>query len=131
MHVVSSTTEMARKPRSTERQVHPTGERFTVDDAFKDRVRAELKARGWSQADLAEKISAVPASVTNLLKPGRSQSRLVPRVLKAFGWVDTTGPVVAVELDDALKRVQRSWGGLSEKDKQIALALVESLAAKR
>jgi lambda repressor-like predicted transcriptional regulator len=121
---------VARKAQTSERQVHPKGERFSVDDTFKDRVRAELKARGWSQADLAGKISAVPASITNLLKPGKSQSRLVPRVLKVFGWVDTTGPVIAVPYDDALKRIARQWPELTDEQKSVVLSVIDSLASK-
>jgi hypothetical protein len=129
--VLSSMFEMAKRPRSAERQVHPTGERWTVDDSWKQKVRDELVKREWSQADLAEKIDAVPASITNLLKPGTSQSRLIRRIQKVFGWVDTIAPVSAIERDDALRRLQRRWGSLSDEERQNVAAIVESLAAKR
>lgn len=120
-----------RGKEPVERQIHPTGERFTVDDAWKARVRAELVTRDWTQADLAAKISVVPASITNLLKPGVSQTRLVRRVQKVFGWVDDTAPVVAIGQDEALRRIQRKWGDLTDADKANIANIVESLTAKR
>jgi transcriptional regulator with XRE-family HTH domain len=129
--VFSYPAEMAGQTRSGERQIHPTGDLITVDDAFKDRVRQELRERGWSQADLAEKISASPGGITGLLKPGTSQTRLYFRIIKLFGWADTSGPAGVTPLDDTLKRVTRKWPALTDADREIVRALVDSLASKR
>lgn len=125
---------MVRKARSEERQLHPTGERWTVDDRFKDKLRAWLEHEDMSQADLADKISVVPATITALLKPGRSQSRIVPRVLKLTKWeyvLDETNCVVVIENADAYKRIQKHLPSLSDADKDTVARLVESLATKR
>jgi len=127
---------MGRKRGSSERQVHPTGEMVSVDDAWKDSVRAELAARGWSQADLAGKIPAVKATVSNLLKPidegGSRQSRLVARIHKLFNWRDGAPQVaVAVAPDDPLRYIERKWPSLGEADRETVRRMVESLTTKR
>lgn len=133
--MLSSVVLMARKRDTPERQYHPRGELFSVDETWKERVRAELERRGWDQADLADQIPCSQATVTNLLKPakdgGSKQSRYARRILQIFGWPDTTGPVIAVVPDDALRRIQRKWPQLSEDERNLVSAMVESLTAKR
>lgn len=133
--MLTSILEMAKKPRSEERQVHPTGERFTVDDRFKNRVRAKLEAEDMSQRDLAAQISVQPASITNLLnKPGRTQSRIVMRIIKLWKWqyvVDEENVIVVVDRIDAHKRIERGLPQLEPADVEVVAALIESLASKR
>lgn len=127
MDVLSSTTEMARKSRSTERQIHPRGDRITVDDAWRAEVRAELAKRGWEQEDLAKQIPCSPATVTNLLKStkdgGSAQSRYVKRIHQIFGWRDTA--------DEGLRFVQRRWPSMTETERDAVRALVDSITSKR
>jgi hypothetical protein len=133
--VFSSTTEMADRSRPTERQEHPTGEMFTVDDTWKARVKSELLARGMSQADLATAIDASPGAITGLLKSAKAggvvQSRLVGRITKLFGWVDTTVAVVASPNEANMKRIARKWPALSPDEQAMIASLVDSLASKR
>lgn len=118
-----------RGPRGP--QVHPSGELHTVDDEWKDRVRAALEKLDWSQRDLAARIGASPGAITGLLKPGRSQSRLVLKVHKVLGWPDPTGPVPAITRVDLHRRLMASLHRLSETDQEHILGIVESLIAKR
>jgi lambda repressor-like predicted transcriptional regulator len=133
--VLESLPEMVKKPRSEERQVHPTGERFTVDDRFKNRVRAKLEAEGMSQRDLAEQISVQPATITNLLsKPGRTQSRVIMRILKLWKWqhvVDESNVIVVVDQLDARRRIARGLSHLTDADAEVVASLIESLATRR
>jgi acyl CoA:acetate/3-ketoacid CoA transferase alpha subunit len=126
---------MARRRDYPERQVHPTGELFSVDDSWRDSVRKELELRGWDQAELAKQIGCTAATVTHLLKPtaqgGSKQSRYVRDIHKAFNWKDITGPVVAVTADDALRFITKKWPSLSETDRAAIRALVDSLTTKR
>jgi transcriptional regulator with XRE-family HTH domain len=128
---MESALDMARRTRSEERQVHPVGERFSVDDEWKRDVRAELERRDMTQADLAGKIDVTPATITNLLKPGRSQSRIVARIHKVFGWTDPAIAAVASAKSGTQKRIDRGLQLLDERDLETIAALVESLAAKR
>lgn len=120
---------MARRD-TNERQVHPRGAMVTVDDSVKNRVRSELEQRDWSQADLARALKVSPATITNFFKPGDRQNRIYPRLVKLFGWVDTSGPATATPVDAALKRVQRKWDDLSQSDQENVAALVDSLAKR-
>lgn len=124
--MLSSPVEMGRKPRVVERQVHPRGDRITVDDGWRDDVRAELERRGWKQEDLAKQIPCSPATVTNLLKPesegGSKQSRYVRRIHQVFGWRDTP--------DESLRFVNRRWPALSDEDRDTVRRLVDSLTKR-
>jgi lambda repressor-like predicted transcriptional regulator len=131
MVAVMEFVDMAKRTRSDERQVHPIGERFTVDDEWKKDVRAEIERRGMSQADLAHQIDVTPATITNLLKPGRSQSRIVARIHKAFSWTDPSTTSVAVAKSGVHRRIDRGLQLLDERDLETIAALVESLAGKR
>lgn len=121
---------MAGKDRD-DRQVHPRGAMVTVDATVRDRVRAELEQRGWSQADLARALHVSPATITNFFKPVDRQNRIYPRLVKLFGWVDTSAPATATAVDVALRRVQRKWDALSDEDRATVAALVDSLAKPR
>jgi transcriptional regulator with XRE-family HTH domain len=129
--VFESWADMARRTSSDERQVHPIGERLTVDDEWKKDVRAELLRRDWKQEDLADKIDVSPATITKLLKPGRSQSRVVGRIHKVFGWTDPSTTAIASVRTGVHRRIDRGLQTLSERDLETIANLVESLAAKR
>lgn len=114
--------ERARKGR----QDHPTGPLETVDESWKDDVRAELRRRGWDQKDLADKVDVSPATITNLFKPGPKQIRFKARVEELFGWTTKTDEERAV-----LDRLSRRASMLSRDAIEQVAALVDLLAAKR
>lgn len=115
---------MARKPRSKGRQVHPTGPLDTVDDSWKSDVRAEMKKRGWTQRDLAEKIPVSPASITNMFKPGPRQIRFKRRIEELCGWVSNA------RIEAVLRRVASKFPRLSVEQAELVDQLVDSLATK-
>jgi transcriptional regulator with XRE-family HTH domain len=129
--VLEYPVQMPARRDDSERQFHPLGEKISVDDEWKEDVRSELRKREWTQADLAEKISVTPATITGLLKPGRSQSRVVARIHKVFGWIDPTSQAVASARTGVHRRIERGIASLSERDLETIAALVESLATKR
>ena len=72
-------------------------------------------------------------SFTNLLKPGRTQSRLVFRVIRLWKWqyvMDEENTLVVVDHVDAYKRIQRSLPNLSAANAENIADLVESLAKR-
>lgn len=74
-----------KKPKKKQRR--PTGPYVTYDEKWRERVRVELRRRGWDQQALADAVGCSEGSITNLLKPGPPrQSRLVRRVERVFGW---------------------------------------------
>jgi ribosome-binding protein aMBF1 (putative translation factor) len=117
--VVSSVLVAQERSRSRGRQEHPKGPLRTVDDVVRDRVRVALTAKGWDQKDLAAKINVVPATITNLLKPGPPrQIKFLPQLF------------AALDLDDDLERIVRNWPGLSSEDKAVIVALVAARSSK-
>jgi ribosome-binding protein aMBF1 (putative translation factor) len=113
MAVLESQTVMVRKSRDTGRQSHPEGELKTVDDAMRERIREAMRAKGWQQQELADKIPVVPATITNLLKPGPArQIRYLPRLLHVLG------------IADQLQEVIEGWPDLPPEARNIVAALV-------
>ena len=125
---------MKRKKMRNKRpggQTHPTGERWSIDEKYKVAVRAELRARGWSQARLARELGVVPASITHLFKSSTKQTRLVKRIAKLFNWVDTTGPIVATGVDDTFRLVAEDWLKLTVDERTAVANIVAAMAASR
>jgi ribosome-binding protein aMBF1 (putative translation factor) len=108
---------MPGRSRTSGRQVHPKGPLRTVDDEVRERVRNALHAKGWDQKDLAAKLDVVPATITNLLRPG------APRQIK---YLEQLFGVLGIE--DDLEFVQRNWMDLEPEDRAVIRALV---AARR
>jgi transcriptional regulator with XRE-family HTH domain len=80
----------------------PTGPAYPVKVKWQEEVRARLKQRGMSQADLAKLCSCTQPAINAVLRPGAKQSALVPAISKALGMrkpadpsVETTDPVRA------------------------------------
>ncbi len=113
--VASLAIEMPGSSRSTGRQEHPKGPLRTVDNTVRERVREALRAKGWEQKDLADKLDVVPATITNLLKPGPNrQIKYLPKLLRVLG------------LKDDLDEVTESWADLSGEDRAVIVALVRA-----
>lgn len=117
---VLSGLAMAARSRSTGRQVHPKGPLRFVDDQLRQRVRSALAAKGWDQKDLADKLDVVPASITNLLKPGpRRQIKFLPKLLAVLG------------IDDEFEMVQANWQELPPEDRAVIVALIAARVGKK
>lgn len=113
MGVLESQTSMVRKPRENGRQQHPEGELKTVDNLMRERIREAMLAKGWEQQELAAKIPVVPATITNLLKPGPPrQIRYLPKLLQVLG------------LADQLQEVIEGWPELPPEARNVIAALV-------
>lgn len=112
---VSFPVSMPSRSRSNGRQVHPKGPLQTVDDTVRQRVRDKLEARGWDQKDLAAKLGVVPATITNLLKPG------APRQIKYLAEL-----YKALDIEDDLATVQNNWPDLPPEVRAVIVALVEA-----
>lgn len=99
---------------------------WTVDRAWKDDVRALMKRREISQADLARTLGVSPASLTFLFKPETKQSRLVPAIHKALG-LPTPLTTRVDEGDDLLERLQKIWRDLTQEQRELLLAVAAQM----
>jgi transcriptional regulator with XRE-family HTH domain len=108
-----------------------SGQAHPVDDAWRARVEAELKKRGWSQADLAREIGAARSVISNLLSGLVKQSPYVPDIHAALGWTPPQGALANPETDELLALWARldamSRGRLLERGK----SLVEDTASRK
>jgi transcriptional regulator with XRE-family HTH domain len=116
---------MARKRRESERQVHPTGPLETVDDTWKNDVRADMKREGWTQRDLASKIDVSEGAISNMFKPGPRQIRFKARIEALFR--RETSP----KLDEVRRRIDSKVRYLSLEDAERIAAIIDSLATRR
>lgn len=115
---------MVRRQRTRGRQVHPTGPLDTVDDPWKDDVRAVMERRGWTQKDLAEKIPVSPASITNMFKPGPRQIRFKARIEELCGWA------VNAKIEEVLRRVHHKMKRLTPENADLVERMIDQLATK-
>lgn len=111
------------------RQRRPTGPAFPVDKTWKDDVRAAMKRKGISSADLALKIGVTKSALTVLFRPETKQTRLKPAIHRELGLVAPDNSP-AIERDEAFSRLMRAWPSLSEDERHIVLATTEALAKK-
>lgn len=114
----------ARKKRSPAAQDHPKGPLDTVDEPWKDAVRAVMKERGWNQQDLAGKIPASNGSMTNLFKPGPRQTKFKKRIEELCDLVNSA------ELAPFFERAAIKFPRLTVEDAATVAALIDSLASK-
>lgn len=112
------------------RQKRPSGPLWTVDEAWKTAVKERMKELGIKPNQLAEMVDADPSSMTVLFRSRTKQSRLVPKIHKAFGMANTTAPVAGISRDDAFRRLERVWSKLSEAEREHLITTGEMLAAK-
>ena len=102
---------------------------WTVDKEWKDDVRALMKRKGISQADLARTLKVSPGSLTLLFKPDTKQSRLVPAIHRALG---LTTPVTTRvdERDELRQRLKRIWRDLTPEQREILLTVGAQMKRK-
>lgn len=115
---------MARKRRSSEPQVHPTGPLETVDEPWKNDLRADMKREGWLQRDLAAKINVSEGAISNMFKPGPRQIRFKARIEALFR--RETSP----KLDEVRRRIDSKVRYLSLEDAERVAGIVESLTRR-
>ncbi len=104
-----------------------------MDDNWKKDVLKRMDERLVSKADLARELNVAPSAVTQLLSFAEGsprQSRLVPRIHKILGLVNTTKPADAIERDDAYRRLMASWADLSNEQRE-EIARLSELLSKR
>lgn len=95
---------------------------WAVDDAWRDDIRALMKRKGISQADLARAASVMPSAITLIFKPETMQSRLVPAIHKVLGLPPPTTTVV-LERDEARVRLEKIWRELTPEQRELLLSL--------
>ena len=99
---------------------------WTVDEAWKDNVRALMKQRGLSQAELARTLKASPASLTFLFKPTTKQSRLVPAIHKALGLPTPTTTTVD-ERDELRQRLDTIRRDLTPVQRELLVSVAAQM----
>jgi len=108
------------------RQRRPVGPMWTVDKAWKDDVRALMKRKEISQADLARTLGVSPASLTFLFKPDTKQSRLVPAIHKALGLPTPTTTTVD-ERDELRQRLEKIWRDLTPEQRDLLVSVAAQM----
>lgn len=116
---------MARQRRASEPQIHPKGPLDTVDESWKDDLRADMKREGWTQKDLALKIDVSEGAISNMFKPGPRQIRFKAKIEALFR------PNVSPKLEEVRRRIDAKVRYLSLEDAERIAAIVDSLAIRR
>ena len=102
---------------------------YGIDDEWRGRVRRALEAKGWDQADLANKVHCSPSVISDLLNGKKHQSPYVPAIAVVFGW---TPPIPLTEDQDELMRL---WNAMDDIDRgrllERARAISEEAATKK
>lgn len=110
-------------------QTRPKGTHWTVDEAWKTGVRADMAKAGISSAELARRIGCSPSALTVLWRPATKESRLVPAIHRELG---RGAPMpVPSTTDETLRKINRQWPALSKEGRALVEQLVEQLAVKR
>lgn len=111
-------------------QRRPVGPDWPIDKDWKEAVLDEMRARGWSQAELARHVGVTPASISYLLSPSKTwQSKLVPAVHAVFGWPPPASTVTVG--DDDLSTIRQLWSALTPEQKLLVTNLAEQLTKKK
>jgi ribosome-binding protein aMBF1 (putative translation factor) len=116
--------QMVRKQRPQGRQVHYRGRAETVEEWWKDDLRAAMKKLGWDQKDLAAKIPVSPASITNMFKPGARSIRFKDRIEVLVGWRKDE------RVEQASRRVAHRVRLLTPENAELIERMIDSLATK-
>jgi transcriptional regulator with XRE-family HTH domain len=103
---------------------------WTVDEAWRDDVRALMKRKGISQADIARAAGVKPSAITNLFKPETKQSRIVPAVHRVLGLPPPNTTAVS-ERDEVRQRLDKIWRELTPAQRELLLELGASMKRSR
>lgn len=125
--VPSRSTKPPTKPPKTKTQ------RWPIDEAWKQRVLAELASRQWSQSDLARLVKSSQAAISLVLASGTDSSKLVPDIHRVFGWEpprSASAPRTELQQrwEEAYERLLTTSG---EGAIEAVLRLAEQLHAKK
>jgi transcriptional regulator with XRE-family HTH domain len=94
----------------------PTGTYTPISRIWQDRVRSELKRRGWNQGDLASRLKCSGAAISLLLAEGARSSRMVDQINLVL---DIAAPTYDDDIDQrshlALKRLRKQNRALYDK----------------
>lgn len=58
----------------------PKGPQYRITSTWQTRVNEELARRRWERQEFADRLGVVPATITNILRPGAGTSRHVPEI---------------------------------------------------
>lgn len=117
-------------PPDMARQRRPTGPAWTVDETWKDDVRAALRSKGISRADLARQIGVSPSAITVLFRPETKQTRLKPAIHRVLGFVEPES-APAIQRDELWSRLKSVWSQLSDTEREHLIATGELFRAKK
>ena len=105
----------------------PSGTYTPVTSTWQERVRAELKRRGWNQGDLAQRLKCSDGAISMMLAEGARSSRLVDQTNLVL---DIASPVYDDDFDQqahlALKRLRKQDRDLYDKHVQDILRAVRN-----
>jgi transcriptional regulator with XRE-family HTH domain len=80
-----------------------------VDDAWRERIKRAMEAKGWKRSDLARAVKCPPSTITELLNGQAHQSPYVPEIHAAL---DLTPPRPPIE-DPDTEEMLALWDRLS------------------
>ena len=112
-----------------ERQTRPKGAPELIDEKWKKATLERMKELGITRADLARSCGVTPSAITTIFQPQTESTRLKTAIHKALGFVAIEA-TPAVTKEDALRRVTKRWGDLSEEQREHVARLVDMLTGK-
>jgi hypothetical protein len=111
---------------TVKKQTRTRGPGWPISEAWKRRVKADMKARGITKAELARRIPCAEGSLTVLFRPKTRQSRLVPAIHQVLHWLR---PTTVSSSDELWQRIDEMWPLLTREERELVLSLVDKLAA--
>jgi hypothetical protein len=119
----------------------PTGVTLTypATTAYKQWVRAQLKARGWTQQRLVDEMKRADRTLTTIstatiteflgpedVTPSPSNSKLLPAINKVFGIAPPPVCNPTDELAQIVDRFRERWGKMTDRERRALLELLKS-----
>lgn len=99
---------------------------WPVDDAWLERILAEMQRQQISPSELARRAGVTSAAISILLNGKATQSRIVPQIHDALG----LPPPVPDNAGDAVAELSRLWPDISEGDRQLLITMAAQMAAR-
>lgn len=117
---------MFQSPAQMPPQTRPSGTAWPVDDAWRHKVKAEMKRAGIGMAEMARRIGCDPSALTVAFRSGTKTSRLREAIHRELGWLP---PSMETSNDEILRRINHRWPSLTEEQRALVDKLVEQLLA--
>lgn len=109
-------------------QRRPKGPDWPIDARWKADVLEEMRRRGLTQADVADRLGVSRPAVSYLLSSTKTwQSKLVPAVHELLGWP----PPSSASSTDDLEQIRQLWSELTDEQKLLVANLAEQLARRK